>query len=178
MWGLSMRLARLIVWVLVVAIYSSVPSWSVAAQLQTARFQIKYTGVTEAQAKGIGVRAEAALDFVEAFFDRKQERRITIVIEDKRGIPRADNRRSRIIIPADRIRGDAGGPPRIRGRGPAIAHEITHLLAKSRGHPNRYLDEGLAVYVQELFGGRAYPNMGHDLHDPNGIAIGLAVRFR
>jgi hypothetical protein len=156
---------RLMIWLLLASFHLSLPATAGAAQLRTDHLDIKYTGISENQAKEFSDRAEAALEFVQALFEREYKRRIMIVVEDKRGIPRANGRQSRITIPADRIRGDAGGAPRVRGLGPAIAHEITHLVAKSRGCRNRYLDEGLAVYVQERFGERAYPNMGHDVHE-------------
>ncbi len=169
--GVNFHLSR-IGWFRPVAILASMLAFSSpsgAANLQTDDISLSYSGISDAQAQSFMRRAEEALGFVETFFDRKPARRINIVVTNTRGIPRADNRSYSIKIPASRIRGDAPGPPRIEGRGPAIAHEITHLLAPSSGHPSRYLDEGLAVYVQEKFGeehgGRPYPTMGHDLHE-------------
>ncbi|MBI2361240.1 MAG: hypothetical protein HYV04_20430 [Deltaproteobacteria bacterium] len=43
----------------------------------------------------------------------------------------------------------------------ALLHEITHIYAP---HDNRFLQEGLAVYLQDKIGGNpAFPNFGEDL---------------
>lgn len=65
-----------------------------------------------------------------------------------------------IFIPSEKLR---------NRRDSCIAHELTHLLAPSQGKPDRMLDEGLAVHVQELFdtltGDCSYPTLGKPLHE-------------
>lgn len=50
----------------------------------------------------------------------------------------------------------------------ALAHELTHLIAGRSSDVGGLLDEGLAVYLQERFGGqedRSFPTWGRDLHE-------------
>lgn len=55
-------------------------------------------------------------------------------------------------FPADRVE---------QGRA-AVIHEIVHVYAPNQ---NRFLAEGLAVYLHHMLGGNpAYPNFGTDLH--------------
>jgi hypothetical protein len=50
---------------------------------------------------------------------------------------------------------------RARNNDGALLHELVHVYASSE---NRFLAEGLAVYLQARLGGnRAYPNFGDDL---------------
>jgi hypothetical protein len=52
---------------------------------------------------------------------------------------------------------------RVAARKAAIAHELTHVFFPNA---NRFLAEGLAVYVQAQIGGNpAFPNFGQPLHD-------------
>jgi hypothetical protein len=52
---------------------------------------------------------------------------------------------------------------RVAARKAAIAHELTHVFFPNA---NRFLAEGLAVYVQAEIGGNpAFPNFGQPLHD-------------
>jgi hypothetical protein len=52
---------------------------------------------------------------------------------------------------------------RVAERRAAIAHELTHVFFPNA---NRFLAEGLAVYVQAEIGGNpAFPNFGQPLHD-------------
>ena len=50
---------------------------------------------------------------------------------------------------------------RVREKTSAVLHEIVHIYAPNR---NRFLAEGLAVYLQDKMGGNpAFPNFGKDL---------------
>jgi hypothetical protein len=52
---------------------------------------------------------------------------------------------------------------RVAARRAAITHELTHVFFPNA---NRFLAEGLAVYVQAQIGGNpAFPNFGRPLHD-------------
>jgi hypothetical protein len=134
-----------------------------SSKIKTDHFRITYEDISPDMAKHFSEKAEKAFSDVTTYLGKKYKGKIRIRISDKYRIPRTKD--GEIYMPANRIRGDAGGPPEIAGRGPAIAHEITHIIAPSRGKPNRYLDEGLGVFIQEKFGGdRSYPNMGEDVH--------------
>lgn len=130
---------------------------------------IAHDGVSEAEAQAFATEAERAYQAVARYFGRGHERVISIRVGERYDVPTAYHSRSTIVVGANRIRGDAGGVGRWRALGPAIAHEITHLVAgQSRGAPGGFLDEGLAVFVQEKFklpGDRSFPNMGRDVHE-------------
>jgi hypothetical protein len=52
---------------------------------------------------------------------------------------------------------------RVAARRAAVAHELVHVLFPNA---NRFLAEGLAVYLQAQIGGNpAFPNFGRSLHD-------------
>jgi hypothetical protein len=52
---------------------------------------------------------------------------------------------------------------RVAARKAAIAHELVHVFFPNA---NRFLAEGLAVYVQAVMGGNpAFPNFGRPLHE-------------
>ena len=134
-------------------------------KIKTDHFVITYEHISDEMASKFSEQAEKAFSDVTEYFGKKYRRgRIYLHISDKYDMPRT-TKDNDLLIPANRIRGDAGGPPEIAERGPAIPHEITHIIAPSSGKPNRYLDEGLAVFIQEKFGGdKSYPNMGEDIH--------------
>jgi hypothetical protein len=59
---------------------------------------------------------------------------------------------------------------RVRDERGALLHEITHSYAPNA---NRFLQEGLAVYLQEKLGGNpAFPNFGRKLHAAAGNVLG------
>ncbi|MDH3233963.1 MAG: hypothetical protein OEQ29_10580 [Alphaproteobacteria bacterium] len=146
--------------------------------IDTPQFTIRYEGISDKQAKAFAAKTKRALADVTGYFGSAIARKFSVVINDRSdqvGIIRAE---WQITIPADRIRGDAGGPPPIRGRGPAIVHDITDLLFPSQNKVfGPLLTIGLGVYLQEKFGGRdrVYPNMGKDLHDE---AVRLSINYQ
>ncbi len=76
----------------------------------------------------------------------------------------ADYRISKALIPA--WRGSPGRMEfparRVRNGSSAVIHEFVHVCAANQ---NRFLAEGLAVYLQsKLSTGRAFPNFGRSLH--------------
>ncbi len=128
---------------------------------------LEYDGITEAQARAFADEAQRAYLDVARYFGRRDDRTILILVGDRYDVPTAYHERATITLGANRIRGDAGFG-RFAGLGPSIVHEVTHLLAPSRGKDNQFLDEGLAVFVQEKFkrpDDRSFPNMGRDLHE-------------
>jgi len=136
------------------------------SKLETNHFKINYKNIPDEQAKEFSEKAEKAFSDVTQYLGKKYKKKIKIYINNKYKIPRT-TKDKKILMPANRIRGDAGGPPSIKGRGPAIIHEVTHIIAKSAYFPDRFLDEGLAVYIQAKFeaeGERNYPNMGKEIH--------------
>lgn len=75
-----------------------------------------------------------------------------------------DHEISRALLPVwDGYRGEVMFPAhRVNEARAAISHEITHVIAPNQ---NRFLAEGLAVYVQARFGTNpAYPNFGTRLN--------------
>lgn len=152
------------------------------ARIDRANFALEYEDISQEQAEEFANQTDDALAFVLKFLKGfyGMRRPILIKVSDEFIIPHGDYETVTVTVPAHRIRGDSPGPASLRQRGPAIAHEISHVLAKSFGHPSRYLDEGLGVYLQDVFEGlgatrsrygvlRSYPNMGIDLH--------IAMRF-
>ncbi len=94
---------------------------------------------------------------VEAFWGPTWKRRIQIHADSSYRISRA-------LIPA--YQGNRGFMEmplsRIRDKTGAVLHEIVHIYAPSN---NRFLAEGLAVYLQDKMGeNAAFPNFGNDLH--------------
>jgi len=135
-------------------------------RITTDHFVITYENISPEMAQRFAEQAEVAFNDVTTYLSKKYgQGRINIYVGDKYDMPQT-NRGGGILIPANRIRGDAPGPPsEIAGRGPSITHEITHVISLSQGKPSRYLDEGLAVFMQEKFGtDKSYPNMGGDVH--------------
>ena len=129
---------------------------------------LAYRDIADDAARALIEAAACALANVKNYLERDFADTIRIEVGDHFTLPTASPHEARIAIPADRIRGDAGGPPEIRGRGPAIVHEIVHIVAPC-GHRQwrGLLREGLAVCLQERFGGDSdfsYPNMGRDVH--------------
>ena len=134
-------------------------------RIKTDNLVITYENISSEMAQKFAEQAEKGFRDITAYLSKKyRQGRIYIYVSDKHDMPRTTKDRE-VLIPANRIRGDAGGPPETAGRGPAIVHEPTHVIATSQGKPNRYLDEGLAVFMQEKFGAdKSYPNMGEDVH--------------
>lgn len=134
-------------------------------KIDTDHFTITYENISQEQARDFGKKAEKAFIDVTQYLGMNHKKKIRIDISDRNRFP-FTTKDKKIILPANRIRGDAGGPPEIAGRGPCIAHEITHVVASKRRPPFHYLDEGLAVYMQEKFGDdKSWPNMGIDVHE-------------
>jgi hypothetical protein len=77
----------------------------------------------------------------------------------------ADYKISRALVPAwDGCRGRMEFPLwRVRAGKAAILHELVHVYLPNG---NRFLAEGLAIYLQAVLGGNpAFPNFGRPLHD-------------
>ena len=66
-------------------------------------------------------------------------------------VPAYSGNRGHLEMPLSRARGSSG----------ALLHEIVHIYAP---HDNRFLAEGLAVYLQAILAGNAaFPNFGEDM---------------
>jgi len=117
-------------------------------RIKTEHLVITYENISPEMAQNFTEQAEKAFEDIENYLSKKyRQGRINIFINDKYDIPRI-TKNNEITIPANRIRGDSKGPREIRGRGPSIVHELTHVIAPSRGKESRYLDEGLGVFMQ------------------------------
>jgi hypothetical protein len=87
----------------------------------------------------------------------------------------ADYKISKSLVPAWSGRAGHMEFPawRVIARKAAIAHELTHVFFPSG---NRFLAEGLAVYLQAEIGGNpAFPNFGKPLHDLAGTLLAHMV---
>lgn len=107
-------------------------------------------------------RAHQALSDVTGYLGLSYEGRILIDVSPRHPVPA--QARNTILIPAQRL--DPERDP--DGFGISVVHEVTHVVAVSayRGVPNRFYDDGLAVYLQTKFGtASSYPDFGQDLHE-------------
>ena len=137
------------------------PRVTFAAQVETAHYSIDYLGITQQEVIEFGQRADKAYTLVKRFVGNlpKHEfirvKRVNMVIRPHFRIPRTLislwRGRNRMEMPVHRV---------LDGRAPLI-HETTHSLAPSR---NRFLAEGLAVYLEEKFGTlNAFPTFGRSV---------------
>ncbi|MCZ6770480.1 MAG: hypothetical protein O7G83_00665 [Proteobacteria bacterium] len=149
--------------------------------LTTPSFNVSYRDVDDAEAKIFVDAAETARIAVTKYLDRGYDDRISISISNDHKFPDIDPKTGRIVIPASRIRGDAGGPPGLKGRGPAFIQVLTVVIAPSRNRKlGRLLETGLGAYLQEKFGDKsklAYPSMGRDLHRETSLMAANFGRF-
>lgn len=157
------------------------PKLAFAGSIVTAKFRIDYQDISDKQAADLGRYFEKALESVTGFLGKKSTRRLTVSISDQHFYPHFEPVRGIIVIPANRIRGGANGPPAFRNRGPSIADAITvAVTAPGNRRYGPFLQTGLAIYMQERFGAkhdRAYPAMGKDIHDETAMAARRAGRL-
>lgn len=172
---------KVVVIAIVLLLFMVVATYAASEKIETEHFEITYEDISPEMAQMFSEKAEKAFSNVTSYLEKTYKYKIRIKISDEYEMPFV-TKETVMLIPASSIRGDAGGPPEIAGRGPSLAHEITHIVAPSkhmvaarrqyRGRgapraqkPDRFLDEGLAVYTQEKFGEyKAIPNMGKDVH--------------
>ncbi len=149
--------------------------------LTTPSFNVSYRDVDDAEAKKFLDAAERAKIAVTKYLDRRYDDPISISISNDHKFPDIDAKAGRIVIPANRIRGDAVGPPRLKGRGPSIVYVMTRLIAPSRNRDwGGFLEIGLGIYMQEKFGDKwdlSFPNMGRDLHEETARTVADFGRF-
>ena len=137
---------------------TGLPRVAFAAQVETAHYSIDYLGITRQEVIEFGKKADKAYAIVKRFVGNlpKHEfirvQRVKMVIRPEFRIPKTLmslwRGQNRMEMPVHRVRD---------GRAPLI-HETTHSLSPSR---NRYLVEGLAVYLGEKFGTlNAFPTFG------------------
>ena len=101
--------------------------------------------------------ASFALTAVSHYLGRPAPAKVEVRLIDQERIPFTDTEKV-IWLPYGRLR------YRVPGDDPmTLVHEMTHVIATGK-LSNRFLTEGLAVHVQTLLGGKAYPNFGKDLH--------------
>ena len=149
--------------------------------LTTPSFYVSYRDVDDADAKKFVDAAEKARIAVTKYLGKRYDDPISISISNDHKFPDIDAKTGRIFIPANRIRGDAGGPPGLKGRGPAIVLVMTKLIAPSRNRDwGGFLEIGLGIYMQEKFGDKrdlSFPNMGRDLHEETARTVADFGRF-
>lgn len=127
--------------------------------------------VTQAMAADVAARVLlskrrvlAYLRQSEVYPDDRADIKIRVLIDPEASTP--SQMRASIFLPQERVLAffDARSPADVSL---AITHEVTHVLAVSanRANRNRFLDDGLAVFLQaELDELPAYPNFHHGLH--------------
>lgn len=132
-------------------------------------FRISYRDIDLEEVEKFAAFAENGRAAVAGYLDRDEAGLISVSIDGNTRFPRWDPNQQRIVVPANRLRGAASGPRRLRGRGTAIILVITGVVAPSRHREwGRFLEMGLGVYLQERFGDDedpSYPTMGRDLHE-------------
>jgi hypothetical protein len=127
------------------------------AVISSGPFDVVFRGIDREAARDVVLyRAEKALADATGFLGLEYDGRVLIEVSPRYWIPHQF--RNWIKIPAGRIvEPDESGI--------SIVHELTHVVAASAYRPDRFYDDGLAVYLQSRFGvASSYPNFGRDLH--------------
>ncbi|MEM8962210.1 MAG: DUF2891 domain-containing protein [Acidobacteriota bacterium] len=121
-------------------------------------FDVIYRGVDRGTVEDVVLpRAHKALADVTGYLGLSFDERITIDLSSRHRVP--NQRGNTINLPAGTLYNDPDG------YGISMVHEITHVVAASAYRPDRFYDDGLAVYLQARFGmASSYPNFERDLH--------------
>lgn len=141
-------------------------------------------GITKNQAEGFARQAEKALADVTTYLQVPAYKPIRISVRDSYSVPRPvrheDIDKRKIQMPSSRIRGNAPGPRRLRGRGTALVNMISDMVlipTSSNEDWGNLLTLSIGIFLQEKFGppgDKSYPNLGQDLHE---ATIELALRY-
>ncbi|NKB19041.1 MAG: hypothetical protein GKS01_00715 [Alphaproteobacteria bacterium] len=147
---------------------SSAPNVTAANKIATPNFDISYANISDDLANRFGDDIEQTYRNISAYLGNKVSGKIIVSIKDDHFFPHYKIKTKTIAVPANRLRGDASGPPSLRGRGPGEAALVTNVLAISTNKKwAKFLDTGLEIFLQEKFGkeyDRAYPTMGKEIH--------------
>jgi hypothetical protein len=158
--------------ILALAIFS--PSADAASKISTAHFDINYANVSDALAQRFAEDIEQAYRDVGKFLGKDISQRISVSISDDHLFPHYKRNKKLIAIPGNRLRGDAPGPPHLKGRGPGIPSLISNVLMSSKNKSwGTFLETGLETYMNELFHkkyDRAFPTMGKEIHQATATA--------
>ena len=161
---LNRHITRLAIWAVFFAVlFLSPHSPAEAATITTKHFLIDYAEISKPEALSFGKTADRAYEMVTEFLGTPQEheflrvKRIHMFIRSQFRIPRTLiflwRGENRMEMPVHRVRDGKAN----------LIHEISHSLAPSR---NRFLAEGLAVYLEERFGNlSAFPTFGRPVQD-------------
>jgi len=122
-------------------------------------FEVIYRDVERAKVEEIVVlRAHQALRDVTEYLGLEYDGEIMIDLSDRHWVP--NQYRNVINFPAGRVQ-----KAEEDDYGISVVHEVTHVVAASAYRPNRFYDDGLAVYLQTKFGvASSFPDFGRDLH--------------
>jgi hypothetical protein len=125
--------------------------------------------VSYEDALAFALDGEVVLRNIVTLLGRAPAGKVHVMIDSSVEIPHAIYSLGRVMIPCNRLDGfrRIENPSMRQKRGPAFAHELVHLVARTPDENLKYLEEGLAVYAQEFCGSPwdiAYPNYGADLH--------------
>ncbi len=123
-------------------------------------FEVIYRDVDRRSVEQVVVpRAHRALEDITGFLGLEYDGTILIDLSDRHSVP--NQYRNVVNVPAGRLAAEDEGS----GYGISLVHEITHVVAASAYRPDRFYDDGLAVYLQSRFGtASSYPDFGRDLH--------------
>ena len=161
---LNRQFTRLAIWAVFFAVlFLSPHSPAEAATITTEHFLIDYAEISKPEALSFGKTADQAYETVMGFLGAPREheflrvKRIHMFIRPQFRIPRTLiflwRGENRMEMPVHRVRDGKAN----------LIHEISHSLAPSR---NRFLAEGLAVYLEERYGNlRAFPTFGWPVRD-------------
>ena len=161
---LNRQFTRLAIWAVFFAVpFLSSHSPAEAATITTKHFLIDYAEISKPEALSFGKTADRAYEMVTEFLGAPQEheflrvKRIHMFIRSQFRIPRTLiflwRGENRMEMPVHRVRDGKAN----------LIHEISHSLAPSR---NRFLAEGLSVYLEERFGNlSAFPTFGRPVRD-------------
>ncbi len=165
---------RLWVIPLILALVILSPSAYATSKISTAHFDINYANVSDALAERFAEDIEQAYQDVGKFLGKDISQRISVSISDDHLFPHYKRSKKLIAVPGNRLRGDAPGPPHLRGRGPGTPSLVSNVLMSSKNKVwGKFLETGFESYMYELFHkkyDRAFPTMGKEIHQATALA--------
>lgn len=129
--------------------------------LSSGPFEVIYRDIDRATVEDVVLhRAHRALADVTGFLDINHDGPIVLDLSAGHRTPR--QWRNVVYLPTAPL-----DPESEDARfGISMVHEITHVVAASAYRPDRFYDDGLAVYLQWKFGlASSYPNFEQELHE-------------
>lgn len=135
------------------------PPWTIKRKSNVVRTKyatIHFSWLRNDLLDDLCARVDNSVEHVSSYLRTKPPELMEIQVCDHPRVSIANYDTDTIVVARDRL------PDRT-----AIVHELTHLIAGRSCDASGLLDEGLAVHLQEKFGGpgdRSFPTMGLNLH--------------